>query len=1074
MPLHVRETRPGTAATVPSRRSYSTRLHLLALALSLLLPVLGVAGYVGWRFAESERARLDQQAEDLARNTTIAIDRELRSIITALQVLGLAESLQSWDLPSFHHRATQVAQLQGTTIALRDLNSGVLLSSNVPWGAPLPARSSFVDADRNALDTGSPAVSNFFVGVINQLPSIGVVLPVVRNGQTSALLSASFDVQRLRSAMAEELPPGWNAALVDSKGIVITRLRDPDISGQPAFSSLLAQARQASSGIWRGENLTGTPAFAAFKTTQHGWIVTVGTTSLNWRAGMTEATTTLVAGSLVLVALAVAMALVFARGITLPFKALGGMAVALGRGEIVSALEFSNKEANLLAASLERASTELHERDRELRGSIQRYRNLFNSIDQGFCVLEMIFDEDGNTIDYRILEANPAFERHTGLVGAQGRTVLEIVPDLEPHWFERYGKVARTGESVRFEDNSPALGRWFDVYAFRLEGTADNQVAVLFQDISAKREMETKLRENELRYKSALRVGRIGSWETNFVTGIRTWSEEGMRLFRISLPDGKGRVGGEGDEWRKALHPDDADVPDRIYQMFKTDDRIQVEYRVLRPDGDVLHLFGHGEVAERDAQGRVVRLVSVVADVTALKRTEAALRASEARFRAVQETSIDGFMVLDSIRDEHGRIIDFRWQYANVAAERIVGRPRDWFIGRRLLQEMPGNLQSGLFDAYVRVVETGEPWTNEFVYTYEGLDIYIRALCAKVNDGFAVSFADLSERRRAEARVRESEARLTSALAAGQLGVHDYDPRTGSVKWDKTVRDFWGLDADEPVTFEVFAAGVHPEDLSGVQKALDAALDPAGSRHYRHEYRVINKRDGSIRWVVADGDVSFEGDTPVRLVGTARDITELKAAEAHRRLLLEELNHRVKNSLATVKAIASQTLRGTPTPAAVAAFEARLFALARAHDTLIREEWTSARLRDVVDQALAPHVDQRDQRISMDGPDAMLDPRTALALTMCLHELATNALKYGALSGDSGQVSVTWTIEQRILTLRWRESGGPAVTPPRQRGFGSRLIDRVLSADPNGKAELSFDERGVICTVTASVHVSET
>ncbi len=165
---------------------------------------------------------------------------------------------------------------------------------------------------------------------------------------------------------------------------------------------------------------------------------------------------------------------------------------------------------------------------------------------------------------------------------------------------------------------------------------------------------------------------------------------------------------------------------------------------------------------ERDDQGRVRSFVAALIDITERKRAEDALRASEARFRAVQDTSIDGFMIFESVRDESGSITDFRWIYVNEASARMLRRPRSWFIGRSLLAERPHNRER-LFDVYVRVVETGEPWSGESIAEYEGIESYFRVVAAKSEDGFACTFADMSERRRAELELRRTEAALRDA-----------------------------------------------------------------------------------------------------------------------------------------------------------------------------------------------------------------------------------------------------------------------------------------------------------------------
>ncbi|HEV2747344.1 MAG TPA: HWE histidine kinase domain-containing protein [Allosphingosinicella sp.] len=208
----------------------------------------------------------------------------------------------------------------------------------------------------------------------------------------------------------------------------------------------------------------------------------------------------------------------------------------------------------------------------------------------------------------------------------------------------------------------------------------------------------------------------------------------------------------------------------------------------------------------------------------------------------------------------------------------------------------------------------------------------------------------------------------------------------------------------------------------------------------------------------------------VRTVGeqVAR-VLERKRTEAHQRLLVNELNHRVKNTLAIVQSIASQTFKGEAIAAAVRqAFESRLAALASAHDLLTAENWEAAPLREVVDKSGfgcgAPAG-----RVTVEGPDIRVQPRTAVSIAMALHELWTNAVKYGALSGDSGRIAVRWQISDsragKRLQLRWQEQGGPPVVPPARRGFGSRLIERGLAAELGARAELNFHPAGLLFTL---------
>jgi PAS domain S-box-containing protein len=201
-----------------------------------------------------------------------------------------------------------------------------------------------------------------------------------------------------------------------------------------------------------------------------------------------------------------------------------------------------------------------------------------------------------------------------------------------------------------------------------------------------------------------------------------------------------------------------------------------------------------------------------------------------------------------------------------------------------------------------------------------------------------------------------------------------------------------------------------------------------------------------------------------------REIAERREAEKHRELLINELNHRVKNTLATVQSITAQTLRTSAVETEVRdRIDARLIALSDAHNLLTEHNWEGTTLDRVVEMALRPHRSDREERFEAYGPEVQLSPKTALAIAMALHELATNAIKYGALSNEEGQVALHWQIEEadreQRLHIIWSEQGGPPVAPPTRKGFGTRLIERGLAAELGGSVQLSYPVSGVICVI---------
>jgi PAS domain S-box-containing protein len=202
--------------------------------------------------------------------------------------------------------------------------------------------------------------------------------------------------------------------------------------------------------------------------------------------------------------------------------------------------------------------------------------------------------------------------------------------------------------------------------------------------------------------------------------------------------------------------------------------------------------------------------------------------------------------------------------------------------------------------------------------------------------------------------------------------------------------------------------------------------------------------------------------TPDRILAVSRDISALKQVEEQRIELMQELSHRMKNSLALVKSIVSQTFRHTEDVAeAQQSITDRLLALANAQDILMASEWSASGIRRIVDAALAPHRDNENQ-FDVSGPDVVLSQQQGLGLSLALHELATNATKYGALAQPTGRVTINWTVSpEEDFEFTWRETGGPAVTPPTRRGFGSRMIERVLAAHFSASTDLRFDPAGI-------------
>lgn len=375
----------------------------------------------------------------------------------------------------------------------------------------------------------------------------------------------------------------------------------------------------------------------------------------------------------------------------------------------------------------------------------------------------------------------------------------------------------------------------------------------------------------------------------------------------------------------------------------------------------------------------------------------------------------------------------------------------------------------------------------------------LRALATSVMDALELRRLALAAERAAEdAQAHRAQAeRLRLSLEVAGACAWELDPSTGVTIWDASAQALLGVPAsaglEDALTYYVRAT-----DRAKVLAAVASALDPAGSGTYATEHRSLSDADGGCaahpagaRWHQSLGQASFEGEgvarRAVRLVCFTVDITASHAAAEQQDLLVAELNHRVKNTLSIVQSIAEQTRRssegapgGYQRPRGAperrkfhADFQARLRALATAHDALTRETWRRASLGDLVRDLVAPYAcgtaatlpaNSSSERIGVAGPSIWLAPNTAVALALVVHELATNAAKHGALSSPEGHVSVSWGVDASTAAvwLSWAETGGPPVPrPPARSGFGSRLIEGTVRGQLGGSLAWSWEAGGL-------------
>ncbi|HET9159690.1 MAG TPA: HWE histidine kinase domain-containing protein, partial [Caulobacteraceae bacterium] len=355
----------------------------------------------------------------------------------------------------------------------------------------------------------------------------------------------------------------------------------------------------------------------------------------------------------------------------------------------------------------------------------------------------------------------------------------------------------------------------------------------------------------------------------------------------------------------------------------------------------------------------------------------------------------------------------------------------------------------------------------------DGSCLWVRITLSQVGDGQVLAVVeDVDARKGAEQALLETQAELKAAMEAGQLALFDMDHVAGVMRPSARLNALYGYPPDHPMTLDDIRARYHPEHGERfMAEAHGHHLDP-DARQFLYLIRLAMP-EGATRWVEGRGEyLRDETGAVVRSRGVLQDVTERKRWEEHQRLLVNELNHRVKNSLAIVQGLAQQSFRsGEPVDAGRRVFEARLAALSSAHDLLTRGGWESALLQEVVETSLDAALGPASDRVTCSGAPVRLSPQTSVSVALAIHELSTNALKYGALSNPTGRIKLIWGLEgdDKVCRLKivWTESGGPAVEPPQSRGFGSRMIERGLAAELGGVARLEFRPEGLICAIDA-------
>lgn len=718
---------------------------------------------------------------------------------------------------------------------------------------------------------------------------------------------------------------------------------------------------------------------------------------------------------------------------------------------------------------------------RALWAGERRYKAVFESaIDYAIIVLDL----EGQVTDW-----------NTGAVNILGWTAEEMIGKPADVFFtpeDRAANIAAQemhsallagrGIDERWHLRQSGERFWANGEMMTLRDEAGEAIGFvkILRDRTLQRLAEERLKAADERLQMALTAsGVVGLWDWMVDTDLLHGDANFARLYGLDIE--KTAAGLTMEEYQEFVVPEDlAPLRARIRDTFEHGADFLVEYRLAIPDQPLRWVECKGRMIYAE-DGKPVRFSGTAIDITDRKCTETALSESRHQlalerslFEAIFQQAPIGISVAGATPEVPNIL--------NAQAEAMMGhglgeqgdaRYRDYGAlhpdGRRYAMEDYPTLRAlrqgeivRAEDMQYRNARTGE------LRLFEVSSGPVRDAEGRIQAAATV-LVDVTEQRRAEAEARRLAAIVEQS--GDFIGVAHLD---GRVAWvNEAGRRLVGLGDAVSVQGtkieDYFDPAQWPEIVASVFPTVDA------QGHWRGELRFRHFVTGALIPVVYDViALQDERGATTAYATVTRDITEQKQTEAYQDILNRELSHRLKNTLAMVQAIATQTLRSaTNVTQAKDALVARLVALGKAHDILMNGQSHGADMMSVVSDALQIHDDRRPGRFQVNGPPIMCGDKTALSLALMIHELATNATKYGALRVSDGSVAITWKTlgdpKDPELTFCWQERGGPPVTPPTRKGFGSRLIERGLAGAVGGEVTIAYPPEGVTCTLVAPV-----
>jgi PAS domain S-box-containing protein len=1043
-------------------------MRLIAIVLGLAVPLNIVVALVIWRLAGAANEAQRTSLLYVDRSIAAAVDAELGKYISLARMLSRDPALQADNLDGFEAGLReQLADVPDICAVVADRDGQELLNTGAPKGQPLPTRPpEGIEAQRRAFQTGRVAVSDIYrpaalsPGNWRASANIGIF----RDGEPLRALAFTMDARRFVDLLAaQDMPKNWRAAIRDTQGRIVAGAPRQDLPvGEMASENFKTIKNRM--GLLQVMSRDGEEFLVANTHSDlSGWTIGIGIKTAELRASVFNAIGWPIALGGALSLLSLVFAIFIARRITGPLAELRQKAEAVLEDPEVS-FEPGVPELGELWAALQRGAANRRRSEAIARSTEKRLSQIINTYN-GYVGL---LDKNG-----RITEVNVQMLK---AIGAPREDVIgQAFADVgwcthSPQARTEMQELIRRcldGETVRRDMQYAHDGeiRWLAFQATPLrsaDGRVDGVVPAGY-DITDRKHAEEALHQSEARFRNLYEHALAG----------------------ITLSDREGRicacnaafcnlVGYSEDElcgmhFAGLIHPEDRDDNVARARGLRTGEvtAMALENRYLHKNGTPVWV--RKIVSSLPAQaGRPGEFFMVCIDIGPRKQQEEELRQSEARLQLALEA--DGAGMWENLVENDEFI-------ASEPALTLHGlTPGTAMTRENLLEALHPEDRSRVEQAWRDTLETGAPFMVEVRCRQpDGSTRWLHSQGRLHEIGgqrrLIGLVRDISGRKAAETAVRTSNMRLQLALDAARLGWWLYDPGQLTLSWDSRFEAIFGI-TDPHADVTAILARILPEDSKRFCDAACAALDPLDPKPFVGEFRIA-RGSGEIRWIEVYGMTTFEGAGAARnavaMVGTAADITERKRAEEQQQLSMRELSHRTKNLLSVVLSIANQTAASSPS-GFVERFSQRIQALSASLDLLVHSEWRGVEVEALVRAQLAHFADLIGGRIIIDGPPLSVTPSAAQSIGMALHELATNAGKYGSLSNDHGSVTIDWRLDDGQFSIGWVEHHGPRVKPPKRRGFGSTIISTVVEHSVGGEVELAYAASGIVWRLKCSAN----